>query len=52
MPDSSRIRGRATAFTVDTQGHVEGADGADAFTPPDNSPAPLTRAGEHQPEAE
>lgn len=27
-------QGRATAITVDAQGHVEDADGADAFVPP------------------
>ncbi|MFD0305920.1 hypothetical protein [Streptomyces sp. NPDC127119] len=29
---------RATAITVDAQGHVEDADGADAFIPPGEGP--------------
>jgi hypothetical protein len=32
-------QGRATAITVDAQGHVEDADGADAFIPPGEDPA-------------
>ncbi|MCX5015123.1 hypothetical protein OG765_29790 [Streptomyces sp. NBC_00555] len=31
-------QGRATAITVDAQGHVEDADGADAFIPPGEDP--------------
>ncbi|WP_427761557.1 hypothetical protein [Streptomyces sp. DSM 41931] len=33
-------QGRATAITVDAQGHVEDADGADAFIPPGKDPGP------------
>ncbi|MFE2227273.1 hypothetical protein [Streptomyces kronopolitis] len=32
-------QGRATAISVDAQGHVEDADGADAFIPPGENPA-------------
>ncbi|MFJ7990524.1 hypothetical protein [Streptomyces sp. NPDC096351] len=33
-------QGRATAITVDAQGHVEDADLADAFLPPGENPMP------------
>ncbi|MFJ9862405.1 hypothetical protein ACIRVN_33655 [Streptomyces albogriseolus] len=33
-------QGQATAITVDGQGHVEDADGADAFIPPGKDPDP------------
>ncbi|MFJ2825798.1 hypothetical protein ACIO7M_32490 [Streptomyces toxytricini] len=31
-------QGRATAITVDAQGHVEDGHGADAFIPPGEGP--------------